>query len=72
MSEWDIKTTITWLKICIDHSVLLPTPKLMLAGGTSAENVAWREMAVDYLKARKNGVTFAQFQRRQREEQYDS
>ena len=72
MTEWDIKTTISWLKICIDRQVLIPTPGLMLSMGTSAESEAWRKMALDYLIARKKGVTFAQFQHSQREAEYDS
>lgn len=70
--NFQLRTTKKWMQICVEHQVLVPTPGVLIARGTSAEDRAWEDMAAKYLQARQRGVTFAQIQREFRGEEDDS
>ena len=67
MTNQEINQAKCWLKVCVEHGQLPMPVNVAIARGSSAEENAWWNAAIDYLKARKSGVTFREIQRRFKE-----
>jgi hypothetical protein len=65
--EREIAQAITWIRACVLVGQLPMPLQVALVQGQESERFAWRNAAVDYLKARESGVTFREIQRRFKE-----